>query len=334
MAVNSDRPIGDPNDDALGFGGFAKSLATALMNLDPSAGLALAVEGAWGSGKSSALALATRLIKLKALARLDRVRAERSGGATNPPSAEPPELTTQALDERWERDAGFCDVHLVRFNPWNWSGQDNLVRAFFMEAAEQIGHDPDGPVTKWLRKLAGYAPSFLGGVTGGAALAFGAVPSAGAASGAGRALGETTQAVLGAPQSLEKAKAELAKALRELGKRVIVIVDDLDRLLPAEMRTVLSLVKSLGDLPNVIYVLAYDPEVVRKALASERIEPDFIQKIVQVTLALPPARQADMRRFAWERLKAATGGMEALETERWGVFGVTPSRPICARRAT
>ncbi len=101
--------------------------------------------------------------------------------------------------------------------------------------------------------------------------------------------------------------------------RIIVVVDDLDRLIPSEMRAVFSMVKSLGDLPHVLYVLSFDETVVHKALkdSSEKIDPDFLEKIVQVSLKLPPPWRHELRGLFFKRLDAVIGEATPVDAERW-----------------
>lgn len=313
MSISGDRPVGSPADDLLGLAPFARALARSLTGMNPREGLALAVEGAWGAGKSSALALAEREIRIIELARLGVAREEHEA------------LDAAALDLVWEAQEADRSVRIVRFNPWTWSGQDNLVRAFFAELSAQIGHDPEGKIKK-AAGMVGAALSY-GGVFAGAAalLASAANPALVAvlkpAGDVAKAAGDAIKSAAAEAPSLAEAKTALATALatalREAGGRVIVFIDDLDRLMPSEMRAMLSLVKALGDLPNVIYVLAYDPNVVRRALESERIEPDFVAKIVQVSLTLPPPRRQDMRALLDKRLSEATNGARPADEGRW-----------------
>ena len=60
-----DHPIAHPRDDAFGLSSFANALATSLLQMSPADGLGISVEGPWGSGKSSAIALPTHTIKLR-----------------------------------------------------------------------------------------------------------------------------------------------------------------------------------------------------------------------------------------------------------------------------
>lgn len=301
MSLDSDRPIGHPDGDLLGLAPFAHALARSLSGMNPRDGLTLAVEGAWGGGKSSALALAEREIRILELARLGAVRAQVEA------------LAAAALDQAWAAQEPQRLVRIVRFNPWTWSGQDNLTRAFFAELSAQIGFRQ----TAWWKRSLGWVASkakWLSDLTGPVLLYLGITAPYAIV---GRKAADLAEALAKDERSLEASKTALANALREADGRVIVFIDDLDRLMPGEMRAMLSLVKSLGDLPNVIYVLAYDPQVLRQGLESERVEPGFVAKIVQVTLTLPPPRRQDTRKLFEARLAAATDGAAFADDERW-----------------
>lgn len=47
---------------------------------------------------------------------------------------------------------------------------------------------------------------------------------------------------------------------------MILFIDDLDRLSYDEIGTVFQLIKNIADFPKVIYILAYDHEIVTQAL--------------------------------------------------------------------
>lgn len=81
----------------------------------------------------------------------------------------------------------------------------------------------------------------------------------------------------------------LARALRRERKRFLVIIDDLDRLSPEEALVVFRLIKSVGRLPNVVYLIAYDRDKTEKAVA-ERFPSEgshYLEKIVQAGFELP-----------------------------------------------
>lgn len=305
--LSGDRPISHPEDDAFGVSSFANALATSVLQMNTPDGLVISVEGPWGTGKSSALALSIRAMKLQTLSSLGYELGHFD------------KVSLQYVEEKWNDCADKRRIHIVRFNPWNFSGQENLVRAFFRELASQIDVEPEGRLKKALNRLAGYLPAFVGSVAAGSVLLAGPMPAASAAGMAGRAAGEAVERAFRSEASLEELKTNLDAALREAANKIIVIIDDLDRLLPLEMRSIFSLVKSLGDLPNVVYILSFDEIVVKNSLntGAEKIEPTFLDKIVQVSLKLPPPWQGELRNLFFKRLNPIIGDAQPADIDRW-----------------
>jgi KAP family P-loop domain len=68
------------------------------------------------------------------------------------------------------------------------------------------------------------------------------------------------------------------------------LIDDIDRLFPAEAFEMVRIVKAVGDLPNVGYVLAWDAAYVCAALEKLNVPfaETYLDKIVQVRLPIPP----------------------------------------------
>lgn len=104
-----------------------------------------------------------------------------------------------------------------------------------------------------------------------------------------------------------KAKAE--KSLAESDRPILMVLDDLDRLDPSELLTVFKLVRLVGRLPNVYYVLSYDEDTLIDSLSRTELAygdrqraQDYLEKIVQVRLDLPPMRDDDIARMFDARL--------------------------------
>jgi predicted KAP-like P-loop ATPase len=270
LVLAGDRPISSEEQDFLGLTPFADALAKSLTTMAPDEGIVISVEGKWGAGKTSALALTERSIIRRELA----VELGCSLEDIKKRDWEPTLTEWDALAERRR-------THVIRFNPWNFSGQENLVRAFFTEVGAVIGHPPDGAVAKAIKKVADHLPtvgSVFGSGVGATAAGLGGIGVGGTL---GRTIGEGAKTYLAETESLEEAKRRLAQALQAAAKRIIIVIDDLDRLLPSEMRAMLSLVKSLGDLPGLLYVLAFDREALEEALSKgvEGISSEFLEKI-------------------------------------------------------
>lgn len=94
-----------------------------------------------------------------------------------------------------------------------------------------------------------------------------------------------------------KIKSALKEALGSFGKRIIIAIDDLDRMSPEQIYDFLSLVKANADIPNIVYLLPCDKEHVAKGLQktvgldNDSIKDgiSFLEKIVQYPIYLPVA---------------------------------------------
>ncbi len=143
------------------------------------------------------------------------------------------------------------------FNPWLFSGTDHLSAIFFAELGAQMSEMGElwqelgatmqsvGAVLTDMRTL----PLFIGRV----------------AAAGGRTLersGRRMQGTADEDASLYERRRRLEEALekvgRRTGKRIVIMVDDLDRLRQEEIRDVVALVRLNADLPNLVFVLAYD----------------------------------------------------------------------------
>lgn len=90
--------------------------------------------------------------------------------------------------------------------------------------------------------------------------------------------------------SLKKMKEDLSKRFSRLKKRVVVIIDDIDRLEREEVFEVLRLIRNTADLNNIIYIVAYDKNYVTSVLKEDNDSDkgiNFLEKIFQIEIQLP-----------------------------------------------
>ena len=89
--------------------------------------------------------------------------------------------------------------------------------------------------------------------------------------------------------TVDDAFCDLEVALKESSKKIIVVVDDLDRLAFSEIKDVLYAIKKSFTLSNVSYVLCYDTENIgvfdEKNSEAEKIR-EFLEKFVNVKITL------------------------------------------------
>lgn len=100
-------------------------------------------------------------------------------------------------------------------------------------------------------------------------------------------------------------------------KKVVFLVDDLDRIPPDQAVEVLESLKNLFDVPNCVFVLAIDYDVVVKGLESkfgkkteenEREFRSFFDKIIQVPFSMPTGTY-DMGNLLSEKLSSLSIGI-------------------------
>lgn len=169
---------------------------------------------------------------------------------------------------------------ILQFNPWLFRGTTELVARFFEELSAQIGAKRPIQLQEVARLLATFGQLIAPHIP---------VPGAGIAEiVAGLFKGKPS-----APLSLHSQRDRLGEALRRAKVRVVVFVDDIDRLEYGETRELMRLVRLTSDLPYLSFLLAFDREHVAKSF--DEIGTDgqlFLDKIVQLSFDLPTTRQA------------------------------------------
>lgn len=170
------------------------------------------------------------------------------------------------------------DVPVVDFNPWMFSGTDQLVERFFVEVGAEL---------KLKRGLAEIGKDFeeYGELFAG----LGWLPVVGPwierARGGAKILGKLMST---RRESIRGRRQRLEAALTKLDKPLVVVLDDIDRLTTSEIRDVFKLVRLTASFPNVVYLLAFDRQRVEQALAEQGIPGrDYLEKILQLAIDLP-----------------------------------------------
>ncbi len=123
-------------------------------------------------------------------------------------------------------------------------------------------------------------------------------------------------------KTLQELKSELADALKGRAKPLLVVVDDVDRLTKEEIRRIFQLVKANADLPQLVYLLLFQRDVVEKSL--RRLAPisgrEFLKKIIQVEFNIPeidPPRLEHILDEGLDRLLSIPEVQERFDKERW-----------------
>ncbi len=178
---------------------------------------------------------------------------------------------------------------ILRFSPWNYSDKDNLIRLFFNELQVKIELEGNEDFKKNVGSiLKDYAGIFdVASLIPGVGTAVAAVLKTASQAG-GDLLSRTTD--------LNGTKTKLVKALQDEKQKIIVVVDDIDRLTNEQIRDIFQLVKQVGDLPNIIYVLTMDREVVSNALTEvHKFDGnEYLEKIIQIPFEIPELKRSKL----------------------------------------
>lgn len=91
---------------------------------------------------------------------------------------------------------------------------------------------------------------------------------------------------------------KLAEILAKEDRRFLVVIDDMDRLEPEEALAIFRLIKSVGRLPNVMYLVVFDRELAEKAVSEKYPSegPHFLEKIIQASFELPNPLPVDLNK--------------------------------------
>lgn len=294
----ADRPVGS-DADPLWEGHeirahlehVADTFVAPLLNDREAPSITVAVHGAWGSGKSSAL----RILRDVALA---KVRA------LAPPAAGPPAGAAGAPIA----SAGAPPAPAP-------AGASLAERLVFCEYAAPVWQS--APIEPRTTLVARMLVSLAGGVERAVEEMFLTAKAAGSSAPGGTsqppdAEGRFAWSSAALPQiaavlsRLQDFDALLCGKIRDGRRVLVVLVDDLDRCDPSFVRELLDELQQLGGVPNLFFVLAADEATLRRAVRDEgthgrpRTELDTdheLAKLVQHTVAVPPLDEGGAARL-------------------------------------
>ena len=213
---SSDKPIQSIEADALGRTTFSRQLAHAILSYKETDNLTIGLCGKWGSGKTSIINMAVETIH-----------------------EETRELPT---DEQ---------MIIVHFDPWNYSDRNQLIGQFFSAISSEL--QISGRSEKL--KEAGKAIERYSGVFEWASY----IPVVGQYLSPLATLvgdvGGQLQDIASKKEDLAKQKKIVIETLLEQPQKVLVIIDDIDRLNNEQIRLIFQLVNSVAGFPNIINLL-------------------------------------------------------------------------------
>lgn len=269
----TDRPIACCNEDGFNRRELAGHLARGIVNYDNSeSSLVVAIYGEWGSGKTS--------FKNMVVEEINRLNE----------AVKHPQKTVEACE----------------YNPWRWSGEEEIYSSFITRVMAAIGNKKTQKSNDILKGFSGYhkaisaaggllqlggmAYSFVDPVTGPVAVGVGKGVEA-----SGKPLKNTAELLKIFSKSLEERFEELRQKMKSVNERVLIVIDDVDRLHSSEIQLVFQVLKVHLDLPNLSFLLLCQRDIVEESLGclfpkSDNLkEPgrEYLDKIVHFGLTMP-----------------------------------------------
>lgn len=199
------------------------------------------------------------------------------------------------------------NIIIIKFNPWRYSNEDLLLMQFFQKLAEALNiklktqKEKIGQLLHKYGKLLKIDIPFVGNIGE-------AVESA------GEILSET---------DIEIIKSRISNIIKENKNKLVVFIDDIDRLDKNEIHSIFRLVKLTADFSNTTYILSFDESMVSSAIGdrfgegNQKAGQNFLEKIIQVPLKIPVAQPDALKQFCFGLVDNALNstGVEINEDE-------------------
>ncbi|WP_019554492.1 KAP family P-loop NTPase fold protein [Propionispira raffinosivorans] len=246
----TDAPIESSADDLFKRENFYNKIAKFICNHHSTHSFVVGITGKWGSGKSSIINIVLKIVEKNTL----------------------------------KQDGPY----IVKFNPWNYPDQKQLIEQFFNALSSRLPEDEMN-----IKKVLGTYFFLLEKVS------ILALPQI---MGFSNMISYLKKFIFDKDeiQDLQKIRVQINESFQKLKFPVVVVIDDIDRLNNTELKQIFQLVKSVADFPNMIYLLSFDKEIVSKGLYSEqssicmgqnediqKFGEEYLEKIVQLYFEVP-----------------------------------------------
>lgn len=260
---DADRPILKSEQDRLGRTTFAKYLARCILDHKNPESLVIGLYGGWGSGKTSIINLMLEELNF---------------------------ASSNMLDEE--------KPIILNFSPWSYSGQNQLIYAFFRRLSSAIRQAPFLENSERIIQLLELYISFFTNKPIPRALRL-------KQSWFTRIfhpfLAKENAYAWESGRDLTQVKAELNELLLQQKHKIIIIIDNISRIESSEIKQIFQIVKSMGDYHNTAYLLSLDKDPVLDALGEDSAE--YLEKIVQLPFEVPAISNQDLEAILLYRLQ-------------------------------
>ena len=178
------------------------------------------------------------------------------------------------------------NIIIIKFNPWRYRNEDELILNFLVKISSDLNielNTKSEKIGKFIEQISSVT-SLFGSDTS--------------------KLGELLANV-----DLEELKKRVETSLGESKKKLVIIIDDIDRLNKDELFSMFRLVKLTADFNKSTYILSFDEKMVSSALGGrfgagdEEAGRNFLEKIIQVPLTIPKATELSLKNYCLELIE-------------------------------
>jgi len=200
------------------------------------------------------------------------------------------------IDEYIRDDINFF---VIKFNPWWFSDQGDLLFQFLRTIGKSLKLRNSSKSLKRIGKLLIATSNLFSPLE--------YIPSVGIfaklAQKPLKYIGDLlTSKAENRSTDLEKQKKLICEGLLKQDKKIIVLIDDIDRLPEYQIKQMFMVIKAIADFPRMIYIMAFDEEAVARVLSygnsSSSLDSNksmidlesgkqYLEKIIQVQLNVP-----------------------------------------------
>ena len=166
------------------------------------------------------------------------------------------------------------DYLIVNFDPWNFKDEEAILAAFYNKIEQSLSQ-------KFI--LSGFKKTFT---------KYQNLISMG--------LSQTGIKInfSDPKESIEEIRQRIESYITQTKKKIIIFIDDIDRLQPNEILLVFKLVRLSANFKNIIFLLAFDPVIVQEYFEKNlNMDSEFLEKIVQKPIPLPAIEQQHIDQF-------------------------------------
>ena len=166
-------------------------------------------------------------------------------------------------------------ITVIDFNPWLFSEGKDLITTFFELLSKNLEHY-DKSLAKNIIDYSRILSSFSTNETKVIASLFDLIKQ---------------------DNTLKEKKNQIERTLKRIKRKIMIFIDDLDRLDSKEIMEMLKLIRNVSDFPYMYFIVAYDKSYIIQSLEAAKLSnkaTDFVEKIFQVELRLLETPKTDL----------------------------------------